>query len=296
MTSQKKIYHKVRIPIWGAIIVLGFMAVMHLGTIFAGNEEGVVSPNQLKLHTLEEVEKAVSEAIIERNTGGLNGSPMYKEGEFAAEGHVMLAAKEDQNTITVYALVSFGFFGFENGVFTTVSGGSRIPTVLVLARASEGKYQLESYKEPIDGGGYLDSVKKLFPKSLHATILSGSDQYIKTVVEQQETQARGYLESIGRDAQVKVGYVEKELSNINVQAANKLTAELTKYNEFLNNCPYWLGTREQLEDGIRYIYEKQQIKAEDGLDVIVFTKYKEDGSIVQQEKYKIVGSEPQLIN
>ena len=103
------------------------------------------------------------------------------------------------------------------------------------------------------------------------------------------------MQSIGRVAEVSEGHVPKTLAKINVEASNKLFSELNKYNSFLNDCPYWLGTREQLEDGIRYIYETSQSKTEDGFDLITFQKKKEDGTSVQEAKYKIVGGEPQLI-
>ncbi|OLN28950.1 Regulatory sensor-transducer, BlaR1/MecR1 family [Desulfosporosinus metallidurans] len=70
---------------------------------------------------------------------------------------------------------------------------------------------------------------------------------------------------------------------------------MTKSNPLLNNCPYWIGTRERLENGVRYIYETSQSKNSDGYDLITFKKAKEDGTVVEEEKYKIVGNEPQHI-
>lgn len=83
---------------------------------------------------------------------------------------------------------------------------------------------------------------------------------------------------------------------MNVQASNKLFAELTKHNSFLNNCPYWIGSREAVENGVRYIYETSQSKTGDDCDLVIFQKKKEDGSIVMESKYKIVGNEPHLID
>ena len=69
---------------------------------------------------------------------------------------------------------------------------------------------------------------------------------------------------------------------------------MTKYDSFLNNCPYWLGSKEYLENGTRVIYETSQSKSGDGYDLIIFKKSKSDGTTVEERKYKIVGSEPQL--
>ncbi len=116
------------------------------------------------------------------------------------------------------------------------------------------------------------------------------------LIRQQEEQAVAYLTGIGKSAKVSAGNVEKKLVNINVEASNKLFAEFTKYDSFLSNCPYWIGTKEQIENGVRYIYETTQSKTSDGYDVIIFKKTREDGTVVQGYKYKIVGSEPQLID
>ena len=44
-----------------------------------------------------------------------------------------------------------------------------------------------------------------------------------------------------------------------------------------------------------HIAETSQSKTNDGYDLITFQKKKEDGTIVEEYKYKIVGSEPQLV-
>jgi bla regulator protein BlaR1 len=80
-----------------------------------------------------------------------------------------------------------------------------------------------------------------------------------------------------------------------VEASNKLLAEYTKYDEFLNNCPYWLGTLERIENGERFIYEKEHSKTSDGYDLITFRKTRANGEVVEERQYKIVGTEPQLI-
>ncbi len=134
----------------------------------------------------------------------------------------------------------------------------------------------------------------MFPQKLWPEVLTEGKHYPE-LAKQKEAQATAYLKSIGREATVSAGYVEKKLVDINVEASNKLFSELTKYNAFLNNCPYWIGSKEAIENGVRYIYETSQSKTGDGCDLVLFQKKKEDGSIVAESKYKIVGNEPQLI-
>lgn len=87
---------------------------------------------------------------------------------------------------------------------------------------------------------------------------------------------------------------KKQLLKINTEASNKLFAVFTKNNQELNRFPYWIGTRECIMDGKRYIYETSQSKCTDGYDLVTFTKRQEDGTIVLEYQYTIIGSEPRL--
>ena len=123
-----------------------------------------------------------------------------------------------------------------------------------------------------------------------------AQSYNTNLSNQQESQAKNYLKSINRNAKVSVVSAQKKLPNINVQASNKLFAELGKSDELINNCPYWIGTREKIENNVRYIYGTSQSKTNDGYDLITFTKTKAGGTIVKESKYKIVGSDIQLVS
>ncbi|WP_077713035.1 DUF4825 domain-containing protein [Desulforamulus ferrireducens] len=232
------------------------------------------------------LDTAVSQAIIAQGKG-------YKAGEVVTEGHVILETEESNGKVKVYTIASLGWFAFENNIFTKTSGSGAIPTVITFAKNEKGEYALLTYEEPQDGAYYVASLKKMFPRMLQARVLDAQSEYAN-LAQQQEAQAAAYLKGIGREAQVSAAHVEKELADIDVQAKNKLFAELTKDDEFLNNCPYWLGTREQIEDGVRYIYETSQSKTKDGYHRITFRKLTEDHRVVKEQSYKIVGSEPVL--
>lgn len=234
------------------------------------------------------LEDAVSEAIKTKGA-------QYRTGEFLTEGHVILDRNERNGTVTAYNLASIGWFGFENDIFTTVSGSGGIPTVITFTVDELGQYTLVDYKEAQDGAGYADSIREMFPQELWDDIFSGSEYSAQQLVRQQETQAAEYLQSQGIQADVSAGYVEKTLPNIDVPAANKLFSEMTKENELLNRYPYWLGTSGAVEGGVRYTYETAQNKTADGYDLIIFSKTKEDGILVEQWQFKIVNSRPELI-
>lgn len=163
--------------------------------------------------------------------------------ECITEGHIILDIKENEGKVKVYTIASSGCFGFENGIFTKVSGSGAIPTVITFFKNENGEYELIEYATPFDGSEYVKSIKKMFPLRLCYKALNANKSYLE-LAKQEEAQAEEYLKSIGRKAKVSVEHVEKKLSDINVEASNKLFADLTRYDKFLNSCPYWLGTRE----------------------------------------------------
>ena len=234
------------------------------------------------------IEQAVSQAIKSKNENG------YCMGEVATEGHIILELEEKEGMVKAYTLSSFGYFGFENGIFTKVSGSGSIPTVMTFSKNVNGEYSLIEYKELIDGDECLASIKGMFPERLWDKVLANDDTGYSKLAASQETQAKEYLKQIGRTAEVSSNYVEKKLPDINVSAENKLFVYSGKNDLFLNNCPNWLGTVEKLENGDRVIYETAQSKSNDGYDLITFRKTKADGTVVEERSYKIVGSEPQL--
>jgi hypothetical protein len=222
------------------------------------------APEISRVKKTQDIETAVSMAVKSQGKG-------YGQGEFLTEGHIILDSEESFGKVIVYTIASVGWFGFENGIFTTVSGSGAIPTVMTFSKDSRGEYKLLEYKEPQDGSGYTPSVKRMFPRKLYSRVLSAHEDYAE-LDRQKKAQAEEYLSFLGRKAEVKAGYVEKKPVNINTEASNKLFAELTKFNAFLNECPYWIGTRERIEDGTRYIYQTSQSKTSDGCDLITFQK------------------------
>ncbi|MDX9871283.1 MAG: hypothetical protein RBT41_02545 [Clostridia bacterium] len=248
-------------------------------------EIGIKSQSAEGPQTLDE---AVSLAVKGRRTA-------YGRGEAATEGHIILDSEEKDGLVKVYTISSFGAFGFENGIFTKVSGSGAIPTVITFAQQENGVYTLAEYQEPMDGAMLGESIRKMFPARLHDQVLTVSAERRQSLVQQQVTQAEAYLQSIGREAEVSYAHVDKTLIKMNVDASNKLFSELTKYDQFLNDCPYWQGTREKVEDGVRYIYETSYSKTADGYDLVTFQKKTEDGTVVQEAKYKIVSSDVQLV-
>lgn len=236
----------------------------------------------------EDLEQAVSLAIKSKGQGS------WLVGELATEAHIILEHEEKDAVVKVYTISSFGYFGFENSIFTKISGSGAIPTVMTFSKNKNGGYSLINYKEPSYDEGYMDSIKEMFPERLRDKVLSEDKTSYSELAASEEAQAEEYLKQIGRTAVVSSKDVEKKRPDINVWAKEKLFIYSGKYDSFLNNCPNWLGTKEKLENGARVIYETSQSKGNDGYELITFKETKEDGTVVEERRYKIVGSEPEL--
>ena len=218
-----------------------------------------------------DIDAVIASAVLSRSRGG------YAEGETQTEGHKILRVDEENNAVTVYCIVSYGEFAFQNDIFTLISGSGGIPTVITLIKHDNGEYEWDGgYTEPMDGAEYLPSLKLLFPVELHSEALA-ADKYYNELKEQREAYAAAYLAVIGREAEVSDDYVPKTLLTdlgISVELSNELLGQM--YGDY----PYWIGTLERIEDGVRYIYRQAY---ERGDEMIIFTKELEDGTVVYEQ-------------
>ena len=228
------------------------------------------------------IDEAVSQAIKDQ-------SKAYAKGEIATEGHVILKVVESKGLITAYTVASCGWFSFENGIFTKVGGSGNVPTVIKFTKDDKGQYLLIEYIEPQDGARYTKSLKDMFPSDLQDKL---HDDYPQ-IIQMQEQQAKAYLESIGRTDWVSYR-IKKNPLKIDTEASNKLFSELTKNDEFLNNCPSWIGTREVIEDGESFVYRTLQDKNEKGYDRVIFRKLNKADKVIEERIYTIKGHEPFL--
>ncbi len=268
--------------------------IIKANTINQYGIESIVNGDSIETPTSQnqkprEINEAIGMAIKEQGK-------FYLDGEAHTEAHIILDTVEKNGIVKVYTLASYGAFGFENGIFTKISGSGAIPTFMTFRKNQKSEYTLIKYQEPLDGSYYVKSIKKIFPKKLWGKVINIKQSDYLELVKQQEKQAKEYLKSIHRKAKVTEKYVEKKPVKIDVQASNKLFAVLTKYDTELNNFPDWIGTRELIQNGVRYIYETSQSKSKDGNDMVTFKKTDENGNIIKVFSYEIIGHEPKLIS
>lgn len=209
------------------------------------------------------VSDALGEAVLAYNRGG------YLDGECCAEGHTIIDSEKSGDKTTVYAVVSYGEYGFENGNFVKISGLGACPVKVTFDK----NMQMTDFQMPEDGAGYDTSIREMFGDrySMFEAFSKKHDDFgYGALTEQEEKYAKSYLESIGRE-DAKIGaYYEFEQPcltdlGVDVEVSNALLEK-----EELADYPMTVGNREKIEDGKRYVYE---LAYEKGDENITFAKY-----------------------
>ncbi len=226
-----------------------------------------------------DLDEAIGQAVLTYN------KERYGQGECVAQGHEILEQKQEADgSVTVYAITMFGWYGFEDDCLVKVSGSGMICNVLTFSLDKQRGYLLEDYKEPLDGGYYVSSVRDMFPEHLWDTCLTYDEKRYNKLQKQEYAYARQYLKKIGRQADV-TEHIDREGrlmtdAGVSVKVSNKMSDM-----EKLNKYPYWIGSREEIIDGVRYVY-KMDVDQEAG--EIIYTKSVYDtGETVEQHRFDL---------
>ena len=188
------------------------------------------------------------------------------EGECVGEGHIVLGVdKKGDNTI-VYALTMYGEYGFQNDIFTKISGSGVIPAVLDFEE-KDNNYICTNFKYPEDGALHQKSLNGMFP-SKYRNLIKYTNEDDRNLTFQEEKYAKDYLRSIGRSAQIlkykDFDHILLTDRGVSVEVSNKVPGK------DLPNYPYWIGKCEKIENGMRVVYEMIYNQND---KYIVFKKY-----------------------
>lgn len=200
-----------------------------------------------KIEVTDEIYNAVGQAVIESN------KDTYLSGECAAEGHIIMGCEQDDDTIKVYALTMYGEYEFQDDFFVKISGSGVIPAVVSLKEDGEDM-EFEEIEYPEDGNRNASSIKEMFPFKYRSRALEYSEEDIKVLTELQQKDARQYLKNINRDAHIcdEADLIDKRKS-LNDYIMNSDFED--KLDKDYGDYPDWIGSREKIENNIRYIYK-----------------------------------------
>jgi len=242
------------------VLIIGIMSTVAGCTIVnagpSATEKSASDPG--KGNALDE---AVKSAFLKQNQGH------YLSGECVGEGHIILGHDEKSDITTVYALTMYGEYGFEDGNFVKVSGSGIIPAVFTFTNAKDG-LAFSKIQYPEDGERYAESIKKLFPLTYRNRALSPSDSDRQDLTSQERSYAANYLKQIGRDAVIG-DYGDFKHTLLTDVGVSVEVSNMTCGKQYAN-YPMWIGNREALENGTRYVYEMSYNKEAHEID---FKKY-----------------------
>ena len=220
--------------------------------------------------------QALYAAVLEQNKAS------YVDGECQTAAVYVLKEEHTDREDIYYCLTQYGGFGFENGYFTKVSGTGAIP---VRMRFDKNMNLIE-YKAPMDGKYYADSIREMFPADIQGEVVMPGEDLCEKLVSQEIEQAKTYLAAIGRQAEVVYNWRREKgnrLADMDVGISNFL---MDSFNEY----PYWIGTIERIENGVRYVYEKSWDEESKGTGTVAFTKYRYDTKqVVFKQAYIVRG-------
>ncbi len=249
-------------------------------------------PQDTDMRNMDEVISACILAINRRS---------YRVGEKAIEAHKIYRMEEDNGLTNVYLLVGFRWFGFENGVFTTVSGNGGGPVRIQLKQQENGEYEMIEYKEAMDGGMWEKSIREMFPEDLAEIVFKGDKKGSEELWNMQVTEAEEYLEEINRkDAQVAARVDKDRGSDESGKAIYLVTAMQPDF-------PEWNGSKEVLvRTGgkypglkVRCLLETKCVSAGEGRYLVTLTKtwdIKVNGTRpVSYWQYEVTGERVELV-
>ncbi|MCI8577457.1 MAG: DUF4825 domain-containing protein [Lachnospiraceae bacterium] len=230
------------------------------------------------------LDEAVAAAVLEYNRYGY----ATLDCEAFGEGHKLLGQEETDTTATVYALAMYGAYQFQDGNLVKGGGTGVIPVVIRMVREPDGAYVAVRYQKPEDGGGYIESIQKMFPRKLWDVCISPPARDREDIKQQEQAYGESCLRQLGRKAVVGDygDFPHTLLTDVGVPV--EVSNALGDIREFAPEdparfAPYWLGNVERLEDGVRYLYEQSY----DGeKKEILFSKIRyETGETVEQSVY-----------
>lgn len=254
------------------IIAFSIVMVCIIGVgLLANPKPEALDKLKITAESTSNLEQSISNALLNHYKNEFN-SPWY---EVAAEGHITLNSEEKNGITKVYLLEEYYEFSFEDNNLTASSGHGENVAVLTLKKDSKGDYIYDNLKAPLTDGEYYSFIKDLFSSAALEKLSSTDREKSKADLDSQcEAYAKAYLKKAGRDGDIYIYQKEKVRPDINSETANYIFENYSEY-------PYWIGTREIVENGTRYVYETSWEHKGNQNGIITFTKKLYNGDVVE---------------
>ena len=143
----------------------------------------------------EDLESSITRAIMDFNQLD------YTNYIFKTEDHIILDTVKKDNSVTVYAMVLYQEYGYEDGEIKDIAG-NHVPVAITFDIGKNGEYMLKEYWIPKDGSYYIPSIKEKFPAELVKEAID-TQQYIRQQQEACDQKLQEYLQRLKKEADEK---------------------------------------------------------------------------------------------
>ena len=273
-SAKRKINFKRLLPV--ALILVA--VIVAVATLLPRVLNGVGIGFGSDIADFDMLDTAVSKALLSDEN-----AEVYNGGECPAEGHtIMGVAKTEDGKIKAYTLTMTGFYGFIDSNFVKTSGSGMIPAVFTFEDGKK-QYKLLSMEFPMSGSGFEPSIKEMFPEEYLDRVMEQSEKDIENLRTQERKYAEAYLQKIDRKSEIG-DYADFDILLL---SESGIPLEITNFiaqSKDLSLYPYWIGTREYVEDGTRYTYSTDFDKDRNS---IIMKKYSPDTPDVPAEHIEI---------
>ena len=220
---------------------------------------------------------AYPELVVEVNRALCEQSRNSYYGEFLTSQICVMGSDETEKEMNLYFFYHFDSFGFDNGFFTDVGGGSGA-TAAVFTINPDGTYQLSEIKETGMGSEYGKSLKRIFPSALAGRALSGpTEKEAEEMWQGCVKSAQQYLRSIGRNGVEVRRYGDVPHTLLTDLGVSVEVSNMTHNIADVTEAGY-VGVWETVEGGVRYVSENGYDKEK---NLLTFKKYQFDtGAVV----------------
>ncbi len=210
--------------------------------------------------------------------------------EFETVVHKTFSTKKNGDEITSYISYDYRGYSFVNGDFVENSACSRIPAKITLKEVGDNTYKVICCVIAQDGEYYAPSIKRMFPTFVRGEYYA--DFYHRRIEKKLFENAQNYLQVIGRKAEIKDYLDTTELLSYRYDDESMGEAEIDRLYDLLQDFewkdyPTWIGTREVVRNGKRYIYMAEEKKLGKRKYLITYTKIDENGNMLEQYKVNV---------
>ncbi len=151
----------------------------------------------------EDLESSITRAIMDFNQLD------YTNYIFKTEDHIILDTVKKKYSATVYAMVLYQEYGYEDGKLKDIAG-NHMPVAITFNIGKNGEYMLKEYWIPQDGSYYLPSIKEKFPAAIVKEAID-TQRYIKQQQDACEQKLQEFLQKLKKEVGEKKEEFQKRL-------------------------------------------------------------------------------------